>query len=166
MSFDFSSVADIPTMEERNASCEESAGLWDRPGFLLRLCLQETGQAFEQGCAEVGLTPRQFDFLFVLNVIEETTQDRLARILVLDRSTTGLVVGILERKGFVERRVAPTDKRKRLVRSTDEGRAAFAKASPAAEAARARLFERLSAGERGQLMRLLRKISEPAPQVT
>jgi DNA-binding MarR family transcriptional regulator len=153
-------------MNEPNVSCEESAGLWDRPGFLLRLCLQETGQAFERGCAEVGLTPRQFDFLFVLNGMEETTQDRLARILVLDRSTTGLVVGILERKGFVERRVDPTDKRKRLVRSTDKGRAAFAKASPAAEAAKARLFERLSEGERGQLMHLLRKISEPAPRVT
>ena len=116
-------------MNEPNVSCEESAGLWDRPGFLLRLCLQETGQAFERGCAEVGLTPRQFDFLFVLNGMEETTQDR-------------------------------------LVRSTDKGRAAFAKASPAAEAAKARLFERLSEGERGQLMHLLRKISEPAPRVT
>ncbi|MDE0061100.1 MAG: MarR family winged helix-turn-helix transcriptional regulator [Defluviicoccus sp.] len=151
-------------MNQSNDSREDSAGLRDRPGFLLRLCLQETGQAFEQGCAEVGLTPRQFDFLFVLNRIEETTQDRLARILVLDRSTTGLVVGILERKGLVERRVAPADKRKRLVRSTDRGRAAFAKASPAAEAAKARLFERLSEGERGQLMRLLRKISQPSPR--
>ena len=151
-------------MDLEDISCEERAGLWDRPGFLLRLCLQETGQAFEEGCAEVGLTPRQFDFLFVLNGIEETTQDRLARILVLDRSTTGLVLGILERKGFVERRVAPLDKRKRLVRSTDKGRAAFARASPAAEAARARLFERLSEGERGQLMYLLRKVSEPKPR--
>ena len=149
---------------EPDVSCEENAGLWDRPGFLLRLCLQETGQVFEQGCVEVGLTPRQFDFLFVLNQIEETTQDRLARILVLDRSTAGLVIGILERKGFVERRVAPADRRKRLVRSTAKGRAAFAKASPAAEAARARLFERLSEVERGQLMHLLRKISQPTPR--
>ncbi len=164
MSYDKFSTTDISAMAEPNFSGEENTGLWDRPGFLLRLCLQETGQAFEQGCAEVGLTPRQFDFLFVLNGIEETTQDRLARILVLDRSTTGLVVGILERKGFVERRVAPADKRKRLVRSTDKGRAAFARASPAAEAAKARLFERLSEGERGQLMRLLRKISRPTPQ--
>ena len=145
-------------------SREESAGLRERPGFLLRLCLQETGQVFERGCAEVGLTPRQFDFLFVLDEVGETTQDRLARILVLDRSTAGLVIGILERKGFVERRVAPADRRKRLVRSTASGRAAFAKASPAAEAARARLFERLSEGEGRQLMRLLRRISEPAPR--
>jgi len=83
---------------------------------------------------------------------------------VVFRFISNGVVGILERKGFVERRVAPADKRKRLVRSTEKGRAAFARASPAAEAARARLFERLSEGERGQLMRLLRKISRPTPQ--
>ena len=150
------------TIDLQDISWEERVGLWDR--LPVAALPAATGQAFEQGSRRGRPDTAPVRFLFVLNGIEETTQDRLARILVLDRSTTGLVLGILERKGFVERRVAPLDKRKRLVRSADKGGTAFAKASPAAEAARARLFERLSESERGQLMYLLCKISEPTPR--
>ena len=132
--------------------------LMDRPGFLLRRCLQETGFAFEAACADLGITPRQFDFLFVLDMVEETSQDQLARVLGLDRSTCGLVLGILERKKFVERRVLASDKRKRQVRITEKGKAVYTSAVPAGEVAKQKLFDPLSSRERKMLMDLLRKV--------
>jgi DNA-binding MarR family transcriptional regulator len=133
-------------------------GLYDRPGFLLRRCQQETGWIFEESCAELGLTQRQYDFLFALNESDELDQDHLARLLGLDRSNTGHVIKILLRKGYIERRVKPTDKRKRLVKITKAGRIIFELAKPAAEAARNYLLDLLNPGEQQVLMTLLRKI--------
>lgn len=129
-----------------------------RPGFLLRRCLQETGWIFEETCAELGLTQRQYDFLYALSDVEERDQDQLARLLGLDRSTTGVVIRILLRKGYVERRVKPADKRKRLVCLTDKGREIFKQAKPAADAAKNYLLDMLDGSEKETFIRLLQKI--------
>ena len=146
----------------KNAADEKNqldlGGLYDRPGFLLRRCQQETGWIFEENCAELGLTQRQYDFLFALNESNELDQDYLARLLGLDRSNTGHVIKILLRKGYIKRRVKPTDKRKRLVKLTKSGRTIFESAKPAAEAARNYLLDLLDPVEQQALMTLLRKI--------
>jgi len=133
-------------------------GLYDRPGFLLRRCQQETGWKFEESCAELGLTQRQYDFLFALSEAKERDQDQLARLLGLDRSNTGHVIKILLRKGYIERHIKPTDRRKRLIQLTKQGRKIFLAAQPAAEAARTYLLDLLDKDEQETFMRLLRKI--------
>ena len=132
--------------------------LYDRPGFLLRRCLQETGFAFEQGCVELGLTARQYDFLFILQDRDRMDQDQLARILGLDRSTTGTVLRILERKELVVRQISAADRRKREVTITAKGREIFAAAAPAAKASRDRALGALQPDERRQLLSMLRRI--------
>ena len=133
-------------------------GLYDRPGFLMRRCQQETGWIFEESCAELGLTARQYDFLFALSETQETDQDQLARLLGLDRSNTGHVIAILLRKGLVERHVKPQDKRKRLVSLTAEGRKIFEQAKPAADGAKDYLLDLLDDDEKERFMAMLRKI--------
>jgi len=133
-------------------------GLYDRPGFLMRRCQQETGWIFEESCSELGLTARQYDFLFALSEAQETDQDQLARLLGLDRSNTGHVIRILLRKGLVERHIKPQDKRKRLVSLTTEGRNIFKQAKPAADAAKDYLLDLLDDGEKETFMAMLRKI--------
>ena len=147
-------------MPKKSVSKEENdlGGLYDRPGFLLRRCQQETGWVFEESCAELGLTQRQYDFLFALSEADERDQDQLARLLGLDRSNTGHVIKILLRKGYIERRVKPSDKRKRLIRLTENGRDIFQAAKPAAMAARDYLLDLLDKDEQEIFMRLLRKI--------
>ena len=147
-------------MPKKSVSKEENdlGGLYDRPGFLLRRCQQETGWVFEESCAELGLTQRQYDFLFALSEADERDQDQLARLLGLDRSNTGHVIKILLRKGYIERRVKPSDKRKRLIRLTENGRDIFQAAKPAAMAARDYLLDLLDQDEQEIFMRLLRKI--------
>lgn len=133
-------------------------GLYDRPGFMLRRCLQVTGSIFQDGCRDLGLTPNQYDVLHILNCVGEINQDELARALGLDRATTGAIAATLVRKGLMERRVKKTDRRKRALNITENGAAAFAAAESAAVAARNVLFASLSADEKDLFMALLGKI--------
>lgn len=132
--------------------------LYARPGFMFRRCIQAGGGLFEEACAELGLTSRQFDVLFVVDACAGVEQDRLARILGLDRSTAGLVVGILERKGLIARTVNPKDRRKRLLELTAIGRNVFELANPIAKEAAESLLDPLSKSEQEQLFTLLQKI--------
>ncbi|MBT7953766.1 MAG: MarR family transcriptional regulator [Rhodospirillaceae bacterium] len=144
--------------QQSGKKIENLAELYDRPGFLLRRCQQETGFVFEESCAELGLTVRQYDFLFVLSTAEARDQDQLARLLGLDRSNTGHVVRILLRKGLVKRQINPDDKRKRLVSLTEEGKIIFKQAKPAAEAAKDYLLDLLNDEEKVDFMAMLQKI--------
>ncbi len=143
--------------------------LYERPGFMLNRGSQAAGGYFERACAELGLTTRQYDVLFVLHAEDGVDQDRLARILGLDKSNTGLVVGNLERKGLLRRVIKPGDRRKRSLSISAEGLAVYQAARPHAEEAKERLLAPLSKEERRQLLRLLKKLvlgttaSERAP---
>lgn len=132
--------------------------MYARPGFMFRRCLQAGGGLFEEACADLGLTSRQFDVLFVIEACGEVEQDRLARILGLDRSTTGLVVGILERKALIARTVNPKDRRKRLLVLTTAGEKIYSAAKPIATEAAELLLNPLTQNEQEQLFTLLQKI--------
>ncbi|MFN3735789.1 MarR family winged helix-turn-helix transcriptional regulator [Hydrogenophaga sp.] len=132
--------------------------LWQRPGFLLRRCLQKTSGSFELSCAEIGLTARQYDYLFVLDKVGQLGQGELGSTLGLDRSTNTLVLKILERKGWTQRVVVPSDTRKRLVQITPEGRQVFLAAQKAAEDSIKTITDALTPAEYQELLRLMRKV--------
>ena len=132
--------------------------LCDRPGFLLRRCLQLTSGVFEQACSEMGLTARQYDYLFVLDIIGELGQTELADIVGLDKATNTLVIQILERKQWVRRIGAPHDSRKKLVQITAAGREIFAAAQRGADQAIASVRNPLTEPEYRQLLNLMRKV--------
>lgn len=135
--------------------------LWQRPGFLLRRCLQLTSGVFEQSCASIGLTARQYDYLFVLNTVEELGQTELAETVGLDKATNTLVIQILERKQWIKRTVSPQDSRKKLVHITDSGRQVFASAKRAADSAISSVSSPLSSDEYQQFLNLMRKVAKP-----
>ena len=141
---------------------QELDGLYNRPGFMLRRCLQATGSIFGEECRDLGLTPGQYDILHILNFKAEIDQDELARALGLDRATIGAIAATLERKRLIDRQIKPTDRRKRVLTLTKAGRDIFAAAQPAAAAAQDILFSTLSETEKGQFMDLLRKIAATA----
>ena len=132
--------------------------LRQRPGFLLRRCLQDTSSTFENGCSEVGITMRQYDYLFVLAQVEMTTQSEISQLLGIDRSTNTLVLRILEKKGLAERWNHPHDSRKKCVRITDAGRTAFNQTYESARQAATKLLAPLSPKEREQFLSLLGKL--------
>lgn len=133
--------------------------LWQRPGYLLRRCLQHTSGVFEESCADQGITARQYDYLFLLNLVSSLGQTELAEVLGMDRSTNTLVLKILERKKLVKRDIVANDTRKRTVRITAAGRVAYESAHAAAQAAIQSLNDALEPKEFDVLVTLLRKVA-------
>lgn len=95
--------------------------LYQRPGFLLRRALQISSALFMEETAPLNITTTQFGMLMILSVREPIDQVGIAKLLKLDRSTTGLVVRNLEERGLIERVTDPDDRRRRVLRLTDAG---------------------------------------------
>lgn len=132
--------------------------LRSRPGYLLRRCLQETSRNFETACADVGITERQYDYLFVLDQVDMMTQGNLSKVLDIDRSTNTLVIRILEKKGLVERWNHPQDTRKKCLRLSEEGKSVLALTRPRAEQTAEILLSSLSILDASRMMTMLNSI--------
>lgn len=85
---------------------------------------------FDRAFQPVGLTNQQFSMMMALNAPERPTIGGLADFLAMDRTTVTAAVRALERRGLVEARSDPADKRIRRIGLADAGRAALAEALP------------------------------------
>jgi MarR family transcriptional regulator, lower aerobic nicotinate degradation pathway regulator len=137
---------------------EVIARLWNRPGFLVRRCMQDSTAVFEQACGALGITARQYDYLFVLNEMPRVGQTDIAEMLGLDWSTNTLVLKIMERKGWIVRETAESDSRRREIMLTPEGRKAYRRAEAAARTTHAAMWDVLSAEELNLLRHALSKV--------
>lgn len=81
------------------------------------------------------------------------------RLLVTTASVTSLL-DTLERRGLVERRPDPTDRRRLLVELTDDGRVLVEQFLPEIVALQTAIIAELSETQRQTLLRLLSKIRE------
>jgi DNA-binding MarR family transcriptional regulator len=132
--------------------------LYRRPGFMIRRCHQIAAAIFADECRELDLTTTQYGILYVLSRHPGADQISLARLLGLDRSTTGMVVGRLEERQLLRRAIDPADKRKRLLELTPAGEKLLARAQPVVRRAQERLFAPFSAEERETLVKLLDRL--------
>ncbi len=137
-----------------------SHSLTKRPGYLLRRCLQETSGEFDKTCRDIGITERQYDYLFALDQATKLSQGALSKLLGVDRSTNTLVIRILEKKGLVSRKVDQTDSRRKIVEITKAGRQAFEAAEAGAQVAALGIKRRLTDNEYEQLLRHLGKVTD------
>jgi MarR family transcriptional regulator for hemolysin len=80
-----------------------------------------------QELAEVGITPREYCVLMKAEP-GELTQNRVAELAALDRTTMVVTVDALERAGLAERRPSSTDRRARIIALTSAGRRVLARA--------------------------------------
>ncbi|MBF0688655.1 MAG: winged helix-turn-helix transcriptional regulator [Cellulomonas sp.] len=126
-------------------------------GYLVRRTQQAHLAAWAQ---EVGprLTNVQFGVLNVLRTRGEASQRDLCDDLDLDRSTIAGLVARLEARELVARVRAEADRRRNVVRLTDEGLAVLAELVPAAARVDDVLTSALTRQERETLQRLLTKI--------
>jgi DNA-binding MarR family transcriptional regulator len=134
--------------------------LYRRPGFMIRRCHQIAAAIFADECREFDLTTTQYGILYVLNRHSGLDQISLARLLGLDRSTTGMVVGRLEERQLLRRAIDPGDKRKRLLELTPAGEKLLARVQPVVRRAQERLFAPFSPEERELLVGLLDRLIE------
>lgn len=109
------------------------------------------------------LTPLEFAVLAYVNSFDgepDLDQSALAARLGVDRNSTSLLVGSLETKGLLERRVSEVDRRARLVRLTSSGEQLFAELHPRAAELQQRVLEVLDPREREVLLDLLVRVIE------
>jgi MarR family transcriptional regulator for hemolysin len=80
-----------------------------------------------QELAEVGISPREWCVLTKART-GDMTQNRVAELAALDRTTMVVTVDALERAGLAERRPSRTDRRARIIAVTDAGERVVAQA--------------------------------------
>jgi len=143
-------------MARRTPKCPLQS-LYHRPGFLLRRANQIAAALFAEAVARHDVTNTQFGALLALSARGEMDQAALARLLRLDRSTTGLVVANLERRGAISRAEDPGDRRRRLLAMTARGKTLLDEIMPDADRVPGLELTPFQPTEAREFMRLLAK---------
>lgn len=137
-------------------------------GYTLRRTQEAVFGAFmEMVTAKIeaaGLTPGQFGVLAIVAANPGLKQIELGSALGVDRSTIVAAVDKLEKRGLVERRPVPHDRRAHALSLTAEGQRVYRRALTLIERHEAQIAAGLSAAERAILMDLLQRVQTAAAQ--
>ncbi|MVA98482.1 MarR family transcriptional regulator [Nitratireductor sp. CAU 1489] len=121
---------------------------------------------FDEVLRPYGLSNGQFSLLMALNRPEPPRIKDVAATLAMDRTTLTAALKPLERRGLASSAVDPADRRNRVLRLTESGRATLAAAVPAWRASHAEIERRVPRGDadglRGALAALSWADSDPA----
>lgn len=114
---------------------------------------------FDAVLRPVELTNGQFSLLMALNRPNPPSIGPVADLLAMDRTTLTAALKPLERRGLIEVRVDPADRRSRLVALTAAGQAVLAAALPLWKSAHAEEEARLPPGHAERLRADLNALS-------
>ena len=116
-----------------------------------------------EGLESIGLTPPLFGVMNFVGAREGAIQQEIGRAMGIDPSTMVSLIDELESEGLAERRPSPTDRRAREVVLTAKGRRLRERGRRMATQVDDEVLRGLTAGERRQLERLLRRALDSAP---
>jgi DNA-binding MarR family transcriptional regulator len=133
--------------------------LYRRPGFLIRRAHQIAVSIFMEETGELGITNRQYGILLLLKRQPGIDQISVAKLLGLDRSTTGMVLTKLEQDGLVTRYIGDHDRRRLRLKLTRAGARMLARLAEPARRAQARVLSGFAPQERAEFLRLLEKFN-------
>jgi DNA-binding MarR family transcriptional regulator len=134
--------------------------LTQHTGFLISRMGLTAQRAFAERIAEVGLTPRAWGALNVLDQEGAVTQQWLGTCIGMDPSSMVATIDDLEAQGLVERRRKPQDRRAHALHVTAKGRRALAQGRKIARRAQEDLLAPLNPEERRQLHDLLLRVAQ------
>jgi DNA-binding MarR family transcriptional regulator len=132
--------------------------LYRRPGFMIRRAHQISVSLFLEETGALGITNRQYGIMLVLKAEPGIDQITVAKLLGLDRSTTGMVLTKLEDAGLVGR-VVGADRRKRSLKLTPVGERMLKQLAEPARRAQERVLSAFSSRERETFLDLLDKFA-------
>ncbi len=133
------------------------ADLYRRPGYLIRRAHQRSNALFAEHCPEV--TGQQYGALQILSVCERLNQKQLAALLFVDRTSMGIIVRGLEKRGLITRIPDPDDQRNRLLEITESGLQSLGDLTARALAMQEAFLAPLDQKERELLIALLIKLN-------
>ncbi len=133
--------------------------LYRRPGFMIRRAHQIAVSLFLEETGELRITTTQYGILHLLKHRSELDQITVAKLLGLDRSTTGMVLTKLEKAGLVGRSIGANDRRKRSLALTPAGERMLERLAEPARRVRARQISAFAPNERELFLTLLDKFT-------
>jgi len=107
-----------------------------------------------------GLTIPQYRLLSAIAELPEARSGELAERVGVSPPTTTRMLSGLERAGIVRRKARPGDRRTITIALTAKGRRLLGRKATAVSEKRRELYESLTASERRQAHRLLRRLAE------
>src|SRR5580700_2890808 len=128
-------------------------------GFLLSRVGMVAAKQFSERIEQLGLNTRMWGALNVLDAEGAITQHALGKCTGIDPSSMVATIDELEKRGLVERRAHPTDRRAHALHLTELGRQTLAQGRKLARQAQEELLAPLSADERRQLHDLLLRLA-------
>ncbi|HET9101882.1 MAG TPA: MarR family transcriptional regulator [Solirubrobacteraceae bacterium] len=131
-------------------------------GYLLSRLGMYAQRHFSERMAALGLTPRKWGLLNVLDAEDGVSQQQLGRAVGMDPSTMVAAIDELEAAGLAQRHPHPSDRRAHAVYLTELGQTTLARGRREARDAGAELFAPLSADERAQLHDMLLRMAQAA----
>jgi DNA-binding MarR family transcriptional regulator len=142
----------LPPGRERQEFLEQ------QPTYWLKRCYQALRRVVDAGLREFDLTLSQRDVLLALYEEGPLDQRALRERSGLEQSSLSRLVDGLARRGLVEVRPGQ-DRRVRIASLTDQGRDLLLQSPGASELGGAQMIAGLSADERQELIRLLKRCS-------
>jgi DNA-binding MarR family transcriptional regulator len=113
----------------------------------------------------IDMTPALFGVLNFLGAREGAIQQEIGGAMGIDPSTMVSLIDHLEKQGLAKRRPHPSDRRAREVSITPKGRRLLERCRKTALEVEDEVLQGLTAAERRQLLKLLRRaLSEAPPQ--
>src|SRR5215470_17089658 len=129
----------------------------NRPGALLVIAARTGQELAKRRLAPMGLTVQMCGVLIRLGE-GALSQHELGRQLGIDRTTVVELIDELERRGVVERRRNPADRRSYLLTLTPKGRTFQKRAAQAFDGAADEFFRPLTPAERQTMADMLRRM--------
>ena len=126
-------------------------------GWMLDQANHALGSEVAGALAPLGLGQRGFCVLSAA-IDAELTQTELAGMIGVDKTTMVVTVDELERKGFAERVPSPTDRRARVIKVTDAGRAKVAEGQDIMLRVQNEVLDSLPLSERAAFVAALMKL--------
>jgi DNA-binding MarR family transcriptional regulator len=124
----------------------------------LRRAARGVSRHYDEALAGFGVNVAQFSLLRHLQRLDRPSITTLAEAMGLERSTLGRNLRVLEAEGLVAL-ADGDDQRNRVVLLSEAGKQLLHAAHPAWERAQSELVERLGAGRRDELVRLLDQLA-------
>jgi MarR family transcriptional regulator, transcriptional regulator for hemolysin len=126
-------------------------------GWMLDQANHALGSEVAAALGPLGLGQRGFCVLSSA-IDAQLTQTELAGMIGLDKTTMVVTVDELERKGFAERIPSPTDRRARVIKVTDAGRAKVAEGQEIVTRVQDEVLDSLPLSERAAFVAALMKL--------
>jgi DNA-binding MarR family transcriptional regulator len=133
--------------------------LEDQVGYWLRRAYQRHMAIFAAIMTDLDLTSVQFAALVKLRDMKAVTQTELGRLIGIDRATISGVVSRLQKRGLLQFRLDPLDRRSRIIALTSAGEALLAQALQRTDQVGEDTLAPINEAERAALREMLRKLA-------